>query len=101
MSTLDPDDLYHPDDDDDYAEEYTYYWEEEEKKDGNKYVHKEKQFCCVSKISGNRRSNGKRNKQKNTKKEKIKKFGKYGGGQRKRKLENISIVPLDDQQQKV
>ena len=91
MNIFDPDDFYNPYDD--YIEQYTYTCEEI---DRNKYVHEDKFTSCnlesknhdsltvqISysiKISGNRRSNGKRTTQKNTKKEKIKKFGKYGGG---------------------
>nr|QBK88496.1 MAG: hypothetical protein LCMiAC01_01730 [Mimivirus LCMiAC01] len=93
MSIFDPDDLYHLADD--YFEEYTYACEEI---DENKYV----QVSYTVKISGSRKSNGKRAKQKNTKKEKTKKFGKYGGGQRKRQL--LKLVeesdPIEKKEQK-
>ena len=85
MNIFDPDDLYHLADDD--SEEYVYACEET---DENKYV----QVSHAVKISGNRKSNGKRAKQKNTKKEKTKKFGKYGGGQRKRQL--LQLVEAGD-----
>ncbi len=88
INIFNPDDLYHPDDD--CIEEYTYACEEIDK---NKYHLRSKnngsltvQISNAIKINRNKLSNGKRTTQKNTKKEKIKKFGKYGGGKRKRQL---------------